>query len=677
MNTKIRFLFATLMLAAMAQAQESVKPSAGVSSNAVQEEAGEDTVTVAPDVISSGGVMSGGLISLSLKEVELNSVIRIFATLSDANIIIPDLGDAAGLVKIDVNFKNVEWKPALQAILDTQGLELYEKVPGSTVYSVRIKVADAPEPMDVKSFKLNYAAVADVMEMIKELIPERGKMSVFPARNTIVVQSTAGSLVEIQKMIEAVDLPRQQVFIEAKFMELSDSASEKLGIDWQVLGGYGAGINGIGGVASQKNSSMETTRKFYDINGDQYENVEDVTVIDTVTPPIILEKLIPTVETGVIEESATAFGAALSASDFNLVLAALRETGGTKIVSNPKIIVANEETATIHIGNKKPNVRGSTQTAGDSQSTTTYGLDTAEPYFTDGIKVEVTPTINTAENISVRIQPTLDRLDLIPFTAPDGTKFFGKSTKTINTLFSLASGQTAAIGGLTKTSDDEVERKVPILGNIPLLGRLFRYNSKVNDQAETIIFVTVGLANPENLDMETGLPEGSSLAMRHDAKLRTDRQIKAEELNVLRQHEKERVQDSVKKLQNAEQRRLQKKTTDEQPGLKPVKATDELREEYTVMVQSAEPETVPDETEAVPDETEAALAAEPEPAVVEFSEEPSPSLIPEAEPQLLPAVAAPAPVAVEPAPAQTVEPQPSPAAAEETALPAGVIVIDE
>ncbi|MFA6174159.1 MAG: secretin N-terminal domain-containing protein [Kiritimatiellales bacterium] len=496
---------------------------------------------------------------------------------------------------MDVNLKNVEWKPALQSILDSNNLELYEKTPGSAVYSVRKKLADAPQAMNVKTFKLDYASVSNVNEMIRSMVPERGKISVFPARNTIVVQSTPENLMDIQAMIAAIDLPRQQVFIEAKFMELSDSASEKIGIDWQVLGGYGVGVNGIGGsydfADSKKdginNTSGSAMNQFTDIAGRPYENLEkqpDTTVINPaggflnnidyaarpgsigpndsrtfgVTPTGIASNLFQTTS---FDESTVkrTLGATLNASDFKLVLAALKEINGTKIVSNPKVIVANEEMASIHIGNKKPNVRGQTQTAGDSQTSRTYGLDEKEPYFEDGVKVEVTPTINTASNITVKIQPTLDQLDVVPFEAPDGTQFYGKTTKTINTIFSLASGQTAAIGGLTRTSSSDIERKVPLLGSLPLIGRLFSYSAKEKGQAETIIFVTVGLANPEHINMETGLPQESSLAMRYDAKSRAEHQIKDVERKLVEQQETERAQETIKKLDDAEQKRLEKK----------------------------------------------------------------------------------------------------------------------
>jgi len=543
---------------------EAVKP-------VVTPESDIQNIAVVPDLIGQGSV-KGGLISLSLKDVELNSVIRLFATLSDANIIVPTLEGATGVTKVDVNLKNVEWKPALQSILDAHNLELYEKSPGSEVYSVRKKPADAPLAMSVKIFKLDYASVSNVNEMIQTMVPKTGlaagKISIFPARNTIVVQSTPENLMEIQAMITAVDLPRQQVFIEAKFMELTDSASKQLGIDWAMLGGdnggYGIGGSGIGGSYDRK--STLTANRYTDIAGRTYENATIAAPTDSAARPgsfgpddTRVFGITPT--TLGAGTTTKALGATLKADDFKLVLAALKEINGIKIVSNPKIIVANEQLASIYVGDKEPNIKQETTQAQQADAVTTYNLDPARPFFETGIKLDVTPVINTSSNITVSIVPSLSRKTGEKTVGNGGTinTFPVTSEKTIKTIFSLESGQTAAIGGLTELDSSDVDRKIPVLGSIPLIGRFFSYANKKNEQRETIIFVTVGLANPGNINMETGLPQDSTLAMRYDATAETDRQIRAEEQKLLKQHETERAQGSVQKLRDAEQKRLVKK----------------------------------------------------------------------------------------------------------------------
>jgi type II secretory pathway component GspD/PulD (secretin) len=542
---------------------------APVAAPSVTPEADIQNVAVVAD--QTPGTVKGGLISLSLKEVELNSVIRLFATLSDANIIVPTLEGTTGAVKVDVNLKNVEWKPALQSILDAHSLELYEKSPGAQVYSVRKKPADAPLARNIKIFKLDYASVSNVNEMIQTMVPKEGptagKISVFPARNTIVVQSTPENLLDIQAMITAVDLPRQQVFIEAKIMELTDSASKQLGIDWAMLGGdeggYGVGLTKIGGTYN--NNSTVTEKRFTDIAGRRYEDVTPL-VADFPARPGSggLDDTRTTGVTPTISDNSTVtktMGATLSASDFELVLAALKAIKGIKIVSNPKVIVANEETAKIYIGRKEPNIKQDTTQAQQADAVTTYNLDPARPFFEYGIKLDVTPVINTASNITVAIEPSISRFYANKTIQGGGAlnSFPITDEKSIKTVFALESGQTAAIGGLSELDSSDVERKIPVLGSIPLVGRLFSYSSTKNEQRENVIFVTVGLANPAHINMETGLPQDSSLAMRYDAKNQADKQIKLEEQKMLKQHEAERADEAVKKLRDTEQKRLDKK----------------------------------------------------------------------------------------------------------------------
>jgi type IV pilus assembly protein PilQ len=534
--------------------------------------------------MTSGAEMSDGLISLSVKDVELQAIVRMFSRLSNANIIVPDMLDENNPKRVDVNLDNVEWKPALQAILDTYDLELIEKIPGSDVYSIRTRPVDAPDPVEIKVFKLSYATVSEVVKMVDALVKQDGgQISTYPARNSIVAQGSAKLINNLEKILTAVDLPREQVFIEAKFLELSDSASEELGIDWSVLGGYQVGLQSISGTYSSDDSRLETINQFFDASGNQYESMDSAASGEWVEdennpgeyawfngidfdPGLYDGAELPRISgvtpaTEVLNSTliGQTMGATLTANDFNVVLSALKEMTGAKIVSNPKIIVANEETASIHIGAKKPNIKGTTQTAGDSQSTTVYSLDDTEPYFEDGIKVSVTPTINTENNITVRISPTLDRLDIVPTTAPDGTEYYGKSTKNIDTVFSLQSGQTAVIGGLTEATDSDVKTSVPFLGSLPFIGRLFSYSSESSQQVETIIFVTVGLANPESMHFETGLPEDSTLAMRYRAEAATERAIAREELKILETVEADRLQTRLTALRDAEKARLEEK----------------------------------------------------------------------------------------------------------------------
>jgi type II secretory pathway component GspD/PulD (secretin) len=205
--------------------------------------------------------------------------------------------------------------------------------------------------------------------------------------------------------------------------------------------------------------------------------------------------------------------AVLGASDFRLILSALNQMSGVTIVSNPKILVANEEPATIHIGEReRPFISSVTPGQQGIAPIVTYNPGEA---VDTGVKLMVTPTVNTESNITVRIEPELTRF-VRNAVAPNNQTFPVISTKRIKTVFCLESGKTVAIGGLTDTKDTEDTRKIPLLGDIPIIGKyFFSHSHKAKSQQETIIFVTVGLATPGSITETTGLPQDTELARRH------------------------------------------------------------------------------------------------------------------------------------------------------------------
>ncbi len=511
---------------------------------------------------------SGELISVRLNKVGLEEAINLFAQLSGANIIVPELTEAA---QVSVNLKDVEWRPALQSILDTYNYELYQKVSGSNVFSVRRRPAGAPEPQVVETFILRYATVPNVAALIRELLPEDAKVSEFASRNMIVVKSSESSLSEIRSVLTTIDIVRQQVFIESKFMELSDGAQQDLGIDWQVLKSYSAGTVGSSDHRySKTDSSTETSSSFTDANGLAYEQASGYTDQGQRIPGsglFTLEGVTPAISDVSSEGTSKFLTSVLSADEFRLMLSALEENKGANVVSNPKIIVANEEQANISIVRKEPNLKQERQQAlNDTPDTITFTLDPDQPFFEYGIKLDVTPSINTSSNITVKIKPSLTR--------KFGDKQAGDNTypiideKTIETIFNLASGQTAAIGGLTEVTDAETERKIPVLGSIPFLGRLFSWKQTISDQRETIIFVTVGLANTLEIDVETGLPEDSELARRQLIRDRNAKALRSQGRKYYQAEEDDSLDDMLKVMDQKEQERQERRVRAHQQAQK-------------------------------------------------------------------------------------------------------------
>lgn len=202
--------------------------------------------------------------------------------------------------------------------------------------------------------------------------------------------------------------------------------------------------------------------------------------------------------------------AILSAEDFSLTLSALKEMDGVQIVSNPKLLVANGEKATIHVGRNEPNIEAVPQ--GDTGDRFAYKLNSSQPFIEIGVRLTVIPTINTKDSVTLRISPELSRLLGEKTVGEANTSFPITQIRKIETEFNVESGKTVAIGGLTETSDNEVIKKVPVLGDIPIIGKyLFTHTHTEQFQDEVIIFVSVALADPPDIEANTGVPTGSRL----------------------------------------------------------------------------------------------------------------------------------------------------------------------
>lgn len=200
----------------------------------------------------------------------------------------------------------------------------------------------------------------------------------------------------------------------------------------------------------------------------------------------------------------------LSADTFALTLSALQENAGVEIVTNPKVVVSSGEKANIHIGQRRPNIIKRTTSTTGGTTDVSYEYGTPE-WIEIGTKVGVQPVVNTEENITVNIEPELNRQVGLIEPQP-GLTFPILATRRVTSEFVIQSGQTVAIGGLTSTEDRDTVKKIPLLGDIPIIGRyLFSHQSTEKVQDETLIFVTVSIADPEDMTSETGIPSQGTL----------------------------------------------------------------------------------------------------------------------------------------------------------------------
>ncbi len=512
------------------------------------------------------------LITISLDDVAMVDVVRMFSRISRANIIATpsNLTD-----RVTANLDGVEWKPALSSILAMHNLALIEKPAGSGVYSITPKQPDAPEPLIVRTVFLDYTTVDEVTPVIQNMLPEQGSVSTFPSRNALVIQSTEDSLAEIETIIETIDIQSKQVCIETQFMELNDTAIKQLGLRWDALEEFNLGFQAGPFVSGQtteriksredalaradKRANTDTLTVLYDQYGDQYE-VSSTEITETpdgsyientsIEPTRKIEDTIDLTRdvtsdikdtfTKTITESSAAI---LNMDGLNLVMSALKKTDGVSVISNPKVIVANGATnAFFRVGQREPIIkqtikRGTTDSPGDE---ITANLDTSTStdyikngYLHTGIELRVVPTVKTDDLIEARIEPSLRRK--VGDKQVEGNTWPIISVKEIRTQFTLQSGQTVAIGGLTDTTDNKRTSKIPLLGDIPLIGKyLFSHTRDEKSQVETIIFVTLTLADPSSLKKGEGIPERAELVHKQLIQAELRKEAVDEEISKLR-----------------------------------------------------------------------------------------------------------------------------------------------
>ena len=471
------------------------------------------------------------LISITLDNVRLADVVRIFARSSGANIIIPEGLDEL----VSANLNDVNWREALEVILADKEYVLVQRRPG--IFAISRLDQLAAEPLSTETIDLKFVTVENALPAVQGMIvTSNARVTPLPAANVLIVRETPRQLEEIRNIIRLIDVPRQQVFIEAKFVELNDSARQDLGIDWQVLGEQGMTF-GIREMAR----GYERTNRRSEVDGDgniitrsrtnstSTTSTSNNNFVDPVTQSVgtiglsesgqaefsagVRGRNIGSIDgnTGAVDalqtmESEIVRSAIMTASDFSLTLRALQSLNGVSIVSNPKMLVANGQTARIHVGRNEPNVRA--LPSGDTGTNFIFELD---GFIETGVKLEVTPSVSTERNISLSIIPELSRI-IERKQFPDGSDFPVTTSRRIETEFALESGNTVAIGGLTEGFDRETTRKVPLLGDLPLIGKyLFRYTRTEKQQEEIIIFVSVQLAEAGGLNNRSGLPDQGEL----------------------------------------------------------------------------------------------------------------------------------------------------------------------
>ncbi|MDD4017472.1 MAG: secretin N-terminal domain-containing protein [Kiritimatiellae bacterium] len=475
------------------------------------------------------------VVSMTFDETPLSDVIKAFRDATGANIISSGTNLQAN---ISVRLDNVPWRKGLSSILDPQGLQLIEQPAGSGIYVVTTKTVEIPKI--TRTFELNHAKADDVAMLFKSTLGNTGSATPFPSANVVIVTATEQQLAECEKIIKSIDKQSPQVYIEVRFAELNANASKKLGLKWDSLGSEkGWGVHAgqttfdfandslkervIGSGRSRKDTASSTDTLADDVRSITESTGSDSSMTRSRT------------KTDTFTQGRT-FTGSLSMDAFSLTMNAFEQTDGVSIFSNPKIIVANEKEAVVDMTTKEPNLTITTTRSGQNSDQLDIaaelevipgdkgdregkgkGLFAGEAFFSYGITLKVTPRISPTGLITLIAEPSISTLESY-------YEFSGVSSDTptprypiiamqkMQTVFTMQSGTTAVIGGLTKTTEGNIDSGIPVLRKIPLVGpRVFGWKSREKEQKEIIIFVTVGLADPVTLPENIGMPKNAIL----------------------------------------------------------------------------------------------------------------------------------------------------------------------
>lgn len=542
------------------QEQPEVKEAAAAVEDAIQEDdvdeidlEEDDSAIAAKKPQIKGAITEGtmSLVDIECDEATLADILRQFRKTTGANII---SGDSTNLQRrVSVSLKRVPWLEGLSAILGSRGFRLE---PRDNIY--RVIEDEQVIPVSTRTFTLNHASAKELSELFNATYApkdQNGKVrspiaSSFAGANVVVVTASDKILSECEAIIKAVDKAVAQIYIEARFIELSSEAMHKLGMQWNSLESWGASVKNINGgweynngrasnygsvltsSTSSKNPSTNTSVDGEGKTTTSSNTSQSESKTYTGLGPTALTAAPGAARTAenMAWHNARGFSGQLSLDDFRLALSAFETLTDAKMFSNPKIIVSNGREAKVDMTTKYPNVTiDSNYTGRDSQNLSiSTKLDVIpgedkfmfakEAFFSWGIELSVTPRISPDGLISVEIVPTISQCTgyVEPKSNQDiatpYTQYPIIEVKRLTTEFTMKDGATAVIGGLSKTTEEDVDSGIPYLRKIPWIGpKLFGWKSRQKDQKEIIVFVTIGIANPEELPRDIGLPKNAIL----------------------------------------------------------------------------------------------------------------------------------------------------------------------
>ncbi|TMM43938.1 type IV pilus secretin PilQ [Colwellia ponticola] len=424
-----------------------------------------------PSYIGDSDDFTGRSISLSFQDIPVRTVLQIIADYNEFNLIISDTVTGNITLRLD----GVPWDQALSIILKVKGLDkrmqgnILMVAPADELAAREAQTLQARQqveelaPLYSEYVQINYAKAAEFSELIKNedtsILSARGSVSVDERTNTLLIRDTAKSIEDIKRMVSILDIAVRQVVIEARMVTVKDNMNEELGIRWGVTNTNGefATSGSIEGAGSATGSRPYN------------ESDAGVGVVPTVGDGLNVNLPV----TGAAGTIAFQIARLANGTILDLELSALEKENKGEIIASPRITTANQKEAYIEQGVEIPYQEAASSGATATQFKKAVLSLTVTPHITPDNKIilDLVVTQDTISDISSGLAPAID-------------------TQRIGTQVLVNNGETIVLGGIYQQAIISTVSKVPILGDIPYFGWLFRNSSQLNEKKELLIFVT-------------------------------------------------------------------------------------------------------------------------------------------------------------------------------------------
>jgi type IV pilus assembly protein PilQ len=422
---------------------------------------------------------TGQRLTLNFQDIEVRAVLQLLAETSGLNVVVSDSVRGNVTLRLD----SVPWDQALDIILTTKGLAMRQV--GNVVLVAPAAEIAARERQELESKKdiqqlaplrseflqVNYAKASDLANLLRgagpgagSLLSERGSVSIDERTNTLLLYDTSERISDVRRLVAALDIPVRQVLIEARIVVANDDFSRDLGVRMGVSYIRDRGQDGLISITGSGQGS--NTIMVADGAG--------------VARPLLAPNLLDRYNVNLpIANPAGRVGLAILGQDtlVDLELAVAQAEGRGEIVSSPRVITANQKEAIIEQGVEIP-----FQEAAASGATATQFKKAV-------LSLTVTPQITPDDRIIMDLEVTQDTVGQFVPSATGGL-VPSIDTRKVVTQVLVNDGETVVLGGIFETERRDSEDKVPILGDVPVLGRLFRRDSNVSNKRELLIFVT-------------------------------------------------------------------------------------------------------------------------------------------------------------------------------------------